>query len=78
MKKKISVIIPCYNSEKTIIRTLESIKKQTYTDFEVLIINDGSSDCTSNLIADFATKDNRFIIFNIPKIQRHTNNWVTL
>ena len=66
MKKKISVIIPCYNSEKTIIRTLESIKKQTYTDFEVLIINDGSSDCTSNLIADFATKDNRFIIFNIP------------
>lgn len=43
---KVSVIIPAYNSMQYLPETLESVLKQTFTDFEVLIINDGSSDNT--------------------------------
>ena len=41
---KISIIIPIYNAEKTIERCLEAILNQSFTDFEVICINDGSKD----------------------------------
>ena len=41
---KLSIIIPCYNSEKTILTTINSILSQDFPDFEILIINDGSTD----------------------------------
>lgn len=41
---EISIIIPCFNAEKTIINTLNSINAQTYKNFEVIIVNDGSED----------------------------------
>ena len=63
--KKISVIIPCYNSEKTIIRTLDSIKKQSYSNFEVLIINDGSIDNSLRLIKEYCNNDKRFFVYDI-------------
>src|SRR3989344_5641268 len=44
MKPKISVVIPSYNSMKTLKNTLESLKKQTFKDFEVLIVDDCSRD----------------------------------
>lgn len=47
---KISVIIPVYNGEKTIERTIQSVLHQTFTDFELLIINDGSQDRTIEII----------------------------
>lgn len=51
MKKiKISVIIPVYNSESTIIRCLTSIMNQTYENFEIIIIDDGSSDNSMRII----------------------------
>ena len=40
--KKVSVIIPTYNREKTIMRAVQSVLNQTYTNLEVLIIDDGS------------------------------------
>ena len=40
----VSVIIPCFNAEKTIIRTLKSIDMQTINDYQVIIIDDGSTD----------------------------------
>ncbi len=46
----ISVIIPAYNAEKTIKETIESVLKQTFTDFELIIINDGSTDATLEII----------------------------
>lgn len=44
--KTITVIIPCYNSEKTIKSSLKSLESQTYKDFKVIIVNDGSTDQT--------------------------------
>lgn len=47
---KVTVVIPVYNGEKTISRTIDSILKQTYTDWDALIINDGSTDGTSKIL----------------------------
>ena len=46
----VSVITPCYNSEKTIEKTLSSIENQTYSNIEYIIIDGGSSDRTLSLI----------------------------
>ena len=52
-----SVVIPTYNSEKTIIRTLLSVKKQIFKNFEVIIVDDGSQDNTVFLINKFIKKN---------------------
>ena len=49
----ISVVIPLYNKEKSIYATLQSVCAQTYTDFEVLVINDGSSDGGADLASKY-------------------------
>jgi glycosyltransferase involved in cell wall biosynthesis len=49
----ISVIIPLYNREKTIIKTLQSLEKQTHKDFEVIIVNDGSTDNSEKMAAKY-------------------------
>ena len=46
----VSIIIPCYNAEKTIKRCLESVISQTYKNIEIVIINDGSIDKTDSII----------------------------
>lgn len=46
----ISVIIPAYNAEKTILETIQSVQQQTFSDFELIIINDGSTDRTLELL----------------------------
>jgi glycosyltransferase involved in cell wall biosynthesis len=58
----ISVIIPVYNSEKTIRETLESVFKQTFSDFEVIVINDGSKDSTLEIISSI--QDSRLKVFS--------------
>lgn len=50
---KISVVMPAYNSEKYIAEAIESILNQTYTDFEFIIINDGSTDKTEEIILSY-------------------------
>lgn len=49
---QISVIIPVYNGEKTIIETIRSVLAQTFTDLEVIVINDGSTDRTTEVIGN--------------------------
>lgn len=49
-QRKISVIIPAHNSANTIVEALESIKNQTYRDWEIILINDGSSDETEKIV----------------------------
>ncbi|MBK4732785.1 glycosyltransferase [Oxynema sp. CENA135] len=58
----ISVIIPAYNAENTIQETLKSVFKQTFTDFEVIVIDDGSQDATVELISNI--NDPRFRFFS--------------
>ena len=54
MKKPlISIITPCYNSEKYIVETIDSVLSQTYSNFEWIIINDGSTDNTSEIIKSY-------------------------
>ena len=61
---KISAIIPAYNSENTITRCITSIMNQSYNDFEVIVINDGSTDSTLNILQKLIRDDDRFILIN--------------
>lgn len=60
MKKPlISIVIPAYNAEKYVAGTLDSIRNQTYRNFEVIIINDASTDATEEIIKMYCKKDSR-------------------
>lgn len=56
---KISVIVPVYNVEKELPRCIESLLTQTYSNFELLLINDGSSDGSPEIMERYAEKDLR-------------------
>lgn len=56
----VSIIVPVYNGEKTIERCLRSIQNQSYSNIEVLVVNDGSSDHTERIIRKYAQGDSRF------------------
>lgn len=61
----LSIIIPCYNSEKTIISTLESVENQTLTDWECIIVNDGSTDKSGELIEKFIVNKPKFTLISV-------------
>lgn len=61
---EISIIIPVYNSSKYLEKCFESIRLQTFTDFEVIAINDGSTDNSGNICDKFALLDTRFKIIH--------------
>lgn len=65
MKDTVSIIVPVYNGEKTIRRCLESITNQTYTNLEIIVVNDGSKDNTETIISDIAIKDSRIRLISI-------------
>jgi glycosyltransferase involved in cell wall biosynthesis len=61
---KISVIVPIYNGEKYLDRCLKSISIQTYTDFEVVLVNDGSTDGSREICENWTKQDERFCLYN--------------
>ena len=61
---KVSIIIPCYNQAEYLTDCLESILGQTFSDWECLLINDGSTDTTEEICTNWAEKDVRFIYFD--------------
>ena len=61
---KITVIIPVYNAESTLRRCLDSILAQTFTDFECLLINDGSKDRSGEICDEYASNDSRISVFH--------------
>lgn len=66
---KISIIIPVYNSDSFIEKCLISVQQQSFTNFEVLIVDDGSTDETINKINFFISSDNRFKLYTHTKPQ---------
>lgn len=66
MVPKISVIVPVYNAEKYLHRCIDSILAQTFTDFELLLINDGSKDSSGDICDEYAVKDSRVRVFHKP------------
>lgn len=61
---KVSVIVPVYNAEKYLHRCIDSILAQTFTDFELLLIDDGSKDKSGTICDEYAVKDNRVRVFH--------------
>lgn len=57
---KVSIIVPVYNAEKTLKRSLDSLRKQTLKDIEIICVNDGSIDKSGQILADYAAHDARF------------------
>lgn len=60
---KFSFIVPVYNSEEYLNKCIDSILNQTFSDFELIIVNDGSTDNSSKIIESYAKKDNRVKYF---------------
>lgn len=73
---KVSVIIPCFNQGDYLAEALDSVMKQTFTDWECIIINDGSTDSTKDVADKYCQKDSRFIYIEQsnqgPSIARNT------
>lgn len=61
---KISVIIPVFNAEKYLSKCLDTIILQTYKNLEIICINDGSTDCSGQILNEYAQKDSRIIVLN--------------
>ena len=65
---KVSVIIPVYNVENFLKQCLDSVANQTLQDFQVIVVDDGSTDGSGKICDDYAALDSRFIV--IHKINR--------
>lgn len=61
---KISVIVPVYNVEKYLSRCIDSILAQTFTDFELILVDDGSTDESGKICDEYAAKDKRIIVIH--------------
>lgn len=61
---KLSVVLPTYNGEKHISQALDSILNQTFRDFELIVINDGSTDKTANILKKYSKDDARIRIIS--------------
>jgi glycosyltransferase involved in cell wall biosynthesis len=61
MKPTVSVIVAAYNASRTIGETIESVLAQTFSDLELIIVDDGSTDETKNIVSEYQRKDERII-----------------
>ncbi len=61
---KVSVIIPVYNTEKYVRQAVESIRRQTLKDIEIIIVNDGSTDGSMTILEELAAQDERVKLFS--------------
>ena len=64
MDELISVIVPIYNTEKYLVECVESLRKQTYSNIEIILVDDGSTDASIEICDEFAEKDSRVKVFH--------------
>ena len=62
---KVSIITPSYNSERYISETIDSVINQTYENWEMLIIDDSSTDNSINIISDYCSSENRIKLIKL-------------
>lgn len=60
----VSIVVPVYNAEKYLSDTLNSIKGQTYSEYEVILVNDGSTDSSGTICEQYAKEDSRIRVFH--------------
>ncbi|WP_407721442.1 glycosyltransferase family 2 protein [Ruminococcus sp. JE7B6] len=63
-ENKISVIVPVYNIEKYIVKTVESIRDQTYRNLEIILVDDGSSDSSGRILDEISAQDSRIKVIH--------------
>lgn len=73
LEGRISIIIPCYNCEKTVENSLRSVENQTYRDLEVILIDDGSKDGTLSKLHDYQKTSSKKVI-----VQHQENGGVSV
>jgi glycosyltransferase involved in cell wall biosynthesis len=66
MPLPVSVVIPAYNADRFIAATLDSVLAQTFTAFEVIVVNDGSTDQTQAIVESYVERDDRIRLINQP------------
>lgn len=71
MSELVSIITPTFNAEKYIRATIESVQKQSYQNWEMILVDDGSSDGTVTIIKEFAQKDDRI---KLKELSRNSGN----
>lgn len=64
MDELISVIVPIYNTGKYLVECVESLRKQTYSNIEIILVDDGSTDASIEICDEFAEKDSRIRVFH--------------
>ena len=77
MKKKVSVVLPVYNGAKRVSKAIESVLSQSYTNLELIIVNDCSTDNTMEVLRGYADKDSRIKVYENEvnqKLPRTLNN----
>ena len=67
MSELVSIITPSYNSESFLSQTIESVLSQTYTDLEMIIVDDASSDNSNKIIEEYLKKDSRIKLIKLEK-----------
>ncbi|MDY0989968.1 putative teichuronic acid biosynthesis glycosyltransferase TuaG [Flavobacterium sp. ACN2] len=67
MNDLVSILTPTYNTEKFIRSTIESAQNQTYTNWEMILVDDASTDNTVAIIEEFVKKDSRIKLFKLPE-----------
>lgn len=62
--EKVSVIIPAYNAEKTIVKCIKSLLAQTYPNYEIIVVNDGSKDKTLDILLDLSKQCDKLYVID--------------
>ncbi len=86
-KPKISIIVPVYNGEKTIVKTVESLLCQTYTNYDILVVDDFSKDRSYQIAKEFVKRDGRVKVFRMDQnmgapycmnfaTEKSSSNWI--
>jgi len=70
MSPIISIITPLYNNEKYVSETIESVLNQTYVDWEMVIVDDGSTDSSCNIVKNYAAKDSRIKLYHRERLPK--------